>query len=130
MSVTISGLQQLQREIENRYGQQQMQRISDEALKEASLVYKTFLIAQLESFKDTGATVDELTFTEPYWKDGIRTITVHWKGPKGRYRVIHLNEYGTVNNPNPRGKGAIARSLQAAAMTYRRAIEQALRRSV
>lgn len=130
MSVEINGISQLLAGIQKRLGPQAMVRISDEALKEASLVYKVFLLGQLEAFKDTGATVDELTFTEPYWKDGVRTITVHWKGPKGRYRVIHLNEYGTVTNPNPRGKGAIARSLQAAAVAYRRAIEQAVRRAI
>lgn len=122
MSVDITGMDQIQRELERRLGTQALQRISDKALIKASLVFVKELKSQLESFKDTGATIDEITLTEPYWKDGVRTITVHWSGPKDRYRIIHLNEFGTVNNPNPKGKGAIARALQASARAYRQAI--------
>ncbi|WP_224077591.1 hypothetical protein [Planococcus chinensis] len=116
--------------IQSQLGAQAVERISDQALRDASLVFKSSLISQLETFKDTGATVDEVTFTEPYSVNGVRTITVHWKGPKGRYRVIHLNEYGTVKNPNPRGKGAIARALQASEAAYKRAIAESIGRSI
>lgn len=125
-NVNVTGMEQLERELERRFGRQAMERISDKALKNASLVFKRELLSQLRTFSGvpgtTGATVDEVTFTEPYWKDGVRTITVHWKGPKGRYRIIHLNEFGTVKNPNPKGKGAIARAIQASASAYRQAI--------
>lgn len=127
MSVEISGISEVLNRIQSQLGPQALTRISDEALKKASLVFKSALLAQLMAFRDTGATVDEVTFTEPYDKDGVRTITVHWKGPKGRYRVIHLNEYGTVKNPNPRGKGAIARALQASEAAYKQEIERVIR---
>lgn len=130
MSINISGISEVLAQVQNRLGPQAVERISDQALKDASLVFKAVLIEQLKAFKDTGATVDEVTFTEPYSVNGVRTITVHWKGPKGRYRVIHLNEYGTVKNPNPRGKGAIARALQASETAYKLAIAQSVRRSV
>lgn len=130
MSVNIGGLSALLNDLESRFGPQEVARISDQALKDASLVFKATLIAQLMIFKDTGATLDELTFTEPYLKDGVRTITVHWKGPKRRYAVIHLNEFGTVKNPNPRGKGAIARALQQSEGSYRQAIRNAIERGL
>lgn len=130
MTVDIRGISELLGEIESRLGAETVTRISDQALKDASLVFKQALRAQLLTFKDTGATVDELTFTEPYTKDGVRTITVHWKGPKGRYRVIHLNEFGTVKNPNPRGKGAIARALQQSERSYKEAIRNAIERGI
>lgn len=127
MSVEITGMIELQRQLESRLGSSQMQRISDEALKDASKVFVRELKSQFQSFKDTGASIDEITLTDPYWKDGSRTITVHWSGPQSRYRVIHLNEFGTVNNPNPRGKGAVARALQASEQSYRQAVERTLR---
>ena len=130
MTVEISGMSELLSELENRLGPQSFERISDQALKDASLVFKSELVAQLSTFKDTGATLDELTFSEPYTKNGIRTITVHWKGPKRRYAVIHLNEYGTVKNPNPRGKGSIARALQTSEAAYKRAIEESIRGAI
>lgn len=130
MSVEISGISDVLADIKRRFGEEAATRISDQALKDASLVFKSALIAQLGTFKDTGATVDEVTFTEPYSVNGVRTITVHWKGPKSRYRVIHLNEYGTVKNPNPRGKGAIARALQASEAAYKRAVAESIRRSI
>ncbi|SFP80980.1 hypothetical protein SAMN05421839_1771, partial [Halolactibacillus halophilus] len=50
-----------------------------------------------------------------------------WKGPNGRYRIIHLNEWGTINNPNPAGKGAIARALKNSEKAYRDAVRKALK---
>lgn len=130
MSVDIRGLSELLADVERRYGQAAVERLSDRALTEASQVFKSALITQLSTFKDTGATLDELTFSEPYTLNGARTITVHWKGPKGRYRVVHLNEFGTVNNPNPNGKGAIARALQQSERSYKQAIREAIERGL
>ena len=127
MSINITGMDQLQRELERRLGKQAMQRISDKALTKASQVFVRELKSQFQSFKDTGASIDEITLTDPYWKNGVRVITVHWKGPKERYRIIHLNEFGTVSNPNPKGKGAIARALQASESAYRQAIVDTFR---
>lgn len=130
MSAEIRGVSELLVDLERRFGEQAVQRLSDQALIEASQVFKVALIAQLNSFKDTGATLEELTFSDPYTKDGVRTITVHWKGPKGRYRVIHLNEYGTVSNPNPRGKGSIARAVLISEGSYAQAIRNLVERGL
>ena len=130
MSVEIRGMSELRADIEKRYGQEAVTQLSDQALTDASEVFKAALVSQLSTFKDTGATVDELEFSEPHTVDGVRMITVHWKGPKGRYRIIHLNEFGTVNNPNPRGKGAIARALQQSERSYKQAIRNAIERGL
>lgn len=127
MSVNLTGIDQIQRELERRLGTQAIQRISDKALMRASQVFVKELKSQFQSFKDTGASIEEITLTEPYWKNGVRLVTVHWKGPKNRYRIIHLNEFGTVQNPNPKGKGAIARALQASESAYRQAIVDTFR---
>lgn len=127
MSVNISGIEEVEAALRERLGAERMVGISDRALVKAADVFVKELSSQMSSFRDTGATVDEITISEPYEFGGKRTIKVHWKGPKNRYRIIHLNEYGTVHSPNPKGKGAIARALQSSESAYRSAVEQSLR---
>lgn len=130
MSVEVKGLSTLLNELEKRYGQKNMQRISDKALIDGAKVFVRELENQFRSFKDTGASIEEITISDPMTIGGVRTVKVHWRGPKDRYRIIHLNEWGTVKNPNPKGKGAIARALRNAEDAYRNAIKEALRRGL
>ncbi|GAA0491293.1 hypothetical protein GCM10008986_16740 [Salinibacillus aidingensis] len=130
MSVEVNGLDRLLKDLENRFGQEQMQRISDKALNDAADVYVRELKSQFKPWADTGASIEEITLSKPYWENGARTIKVYWKGPNDRYRIIHLNEFGTVKNPNPDGKGAIARSLRNSEKAYHNAIRRAVERGM
>ena len=130
MSVNITGNSQLLKEIERRLGQQRAQQISDNALLAGAEVFVEELKRQFTTFKDEGYSLEEITISEPTGKVGQRTVKIHWKGPHDRYRIIHLNEWGTINNPNPRGKGAIARAMRNAENAYREAIKQELRRGI
>ncbi|VXC08166.1 conserved hypothetical protein [Bacillus sp. 349Y] len=127
MSMKIRGLKALERRLEDRIGVARTGRISDAALKAAGKEFVKTLKRDFLSFKDTGASRDEMTLTEPYTENGVRVITVKWKGPKNRYRIIHLNEFGTVKNPNPDGKGVIAATLKSSEKIYRKAIADAYR---
>ncbi|WP_026581024.1 HK97-gp10 family putative phage morphogenesis protein [Bacillus sp. J33] len=130
MSARVSGLNRLLNDLERRLGRERMQAVSDEALKAGAEAFVRELKSQFESFKDTGASIDEITVSEPMSVAGVRSIKVHWRGPKDRYRIIHLNEWGTVKNPNPKGKGAIARALRNSENAYKRAVEEAVRRGI
>jgi HK97 gp10 family phage protein len=130
VSVNIRGLDNLLKDLEKRLGKERVQTISDAALIDGAKVFVKELKSQFESFKDTGASIDEITISKPMYVGGVRTVKVHWKGPEGRYRIIHLNEWGTVKNPNPKGKGAIARALRSAENEYRRVIRQAIERGI
>lgn len=130
MSVKITGVKEMLQALDNRFGDKAVKRISDQALKAGARVFVRELKQQFQSFKDTGASFDEITISEPMIIGGVRTIKVHWRGPKDRYRIIHLNEWGTVQNPNPKGKGAIARSLRNAEKAYRLAVLEAVRRGL
>ena len=126
MGVNITGLKSLQAELEKRFGQVKMQEISDQALFEGAQVIKKELEQNFESFRDTGASIDEITISDP--KDGPngRRRNIHWIGPKDRYRLIHINEWGTVKNPNPAGKGKVAASLEGGKKAYRKAVKKVL----
>jgi len=134
MKVAVSGLSKLERELERRLGKSNMKRVSDNALKSGAEVFVKELKSQYNavSWKEyaTGAIIEEITISEPMTVKGIRTIRVHWKGPKDRYRIVHLNEFGTVKNPNPPAKGTIARALKNAEKAYRNEIKQAIERGI
>ena len=122
MSAEITGVGIVMAELQRRLGPQEMQPIVDAGLRAGAAVFVAELKRQLLLPDTEGHSITEITLTVPYDKDGARTITVHWRGPKGRYRIIHLNEFGTVKNPNPRRKGAIARALQASERAYESAM--------
>jgi hypothetical protein len=126
MGVTIRGEMDLLRELERRLGARAMEKISDKALQAGAEIFVKEQDTQLKTFKDKGFTVSEVTISEPMFVGNTRVIKVHWKGPHGRYRIIHLNEWGTVKNPNPRGKGKIARALRNSEDPYRAAIKRAI----
>lgn len=126
MAVTITGLKKLQAELEARYGQAKMQEISDRALLKGAEVIKKELEQNFESFRDTGASIDEITISAPKAGPNGRRRDIHWVGPKDRYRLIHINEWGTIKNPSPAGKGKVAASLEGGKKAYRKALKQVL----
>lgn len=126
MSVEFNGLDQVFNQLEQRLGPQSVTRITDKALVNAAKIFVAELKRQFETFKDTGASIEEITISKPMTISGVRTIRVHWHGPRGRYRIIHLNEWGTIQNPNPRGKGAIARAFRNSERAYRNEIRKAI----
>ncbi|MGO1388376.1 MAG: HK97 gp10 family phage protein [Staphylococcus equorum] len=126
MTVKLKGMKELERALERKYGRQKMKKISDEALLAGGQVIVKEIKKSFESFKDTGASIDEVTLSRPYSLNGVRTIKVHWKGPEDRYRIIHLNEFGTVKNPNPDGKGSIDRALRSGRDTYFKIVKRHL----
>lgn len=130
MSVRVTGQKKLIAELNKRLGSQKMQRVSDSALKAGAEVFVKELKSQFQSFKDTGYSIEDTTISEPVWSGNKRIVKVHWNGPHGRYRIIHLNEWGTINNPSPAGKGAVARSLRNAESSYRKAIKQAIKEGI
>ena len=130
MVVTIRGEMELLRQLEKRLGRIAAQRISDHALKAGAAIFVHELKTQLATFRDKGFTLEEVTISDPEWQGLTRVIKVHWRGPHGRYRIIHLNENGTVKNPNPRGKGKIAKALRNSESLYRAAIKRAIEEGI
>ncbi|TYS67054.1 hypothetical protein FZC76_16135 [Sutcliffiella horikoshii] len=127
MSVNIKGMGKLLKDLEIRLGKEKIQRITDQALQEGAEVFIKELKQEFEQFKDTGGSIEEMTFFPPSTENGVRTIRIRWRGPKNRYRIIHLNEFGTITNPNPAGKGAIARAMRNAEKPYRQVIKRILK---
>ncbi|ENH96722.1 hypothetical protein J416_09499 [Gracilibacillus halophilus YIM-C55.5] len=130
MSVKVTGMDKMLSNLEKELGQKAVQRISDAALTDAAEIFLDELKRQFESWSDKGYSIEEMTLSKPFWEGGTRTIKVYWKGPHDRYRIIHLNEFGTVKNPNPDGKGSIARAIRNSEKPYHNAIRRAVERGI
>lgn len=134
MKAELHGLAQLERELDKRLGNRAMQRVSDDALKQGAKMYKSAINNQISRRPDKGYaqgyTIKDTDISEPMTLNGVRTIRIHWNSSHGRYRIIHLNEFGTVKNPNPPRKGAIAVALQKGETAYKEVIKDVLRRSL
>ncbi|MDU0441533.1 hypothetical protein [Staphylococcus haemolyticus] len=127
MSVEVKGVHQMLRQIDEAYGETKMLRAQDKALNKGAKYFVSVLKANFEVFRDTGASISEITVTDPYFIHGrTRMVKVHWQGSKNRYAIIHLNEWGSIKHPNPRGKGAIARTMFMTERPYREIIKQSL----
>lgn len=96
MSVKVIGDKALERELEKRFGIKEMVKVQDKALIAGAKVIVEEVKKQLKPSKDTGALINEVSFSKPEWINGKRTITVHWRGSKDRYKIVHLIEYGHV----------------------------------
>ena len=131
MGVKVHGVNQLLKELDSRLGKANIDKASDAALTAGSLVFGMELRRQLQTFRDTGATIDELTISAPSSGElGSRSVQVYWRGPKSRYRIIHLNEWGTIRNPSPKGKHKIAKAMKVSQRAYGQAIRDSLRRNI
>lgn len=130
MGAKIEGEKELLDELEKRFGKDNMQNITDNALLAGAKVFVKELESQMSTFKDTGASVDEITIGDPEWQGDNRIVRIYWKGSKNRYRIIHLNEWGTVKNPNPDGKGKIASALRNAESEYIKTVQETLKEGI
>lgn len=130
IDIEVYGIEELIDQLNDRFGKDRLQKVVDKALLAGAEVIKKELVANFRTFKDKGYSVEEITLSEPLTLNGIRTVVIHWSGPHNRYNILHLNEYGTIKNPNPRGKGAIERALRSGQEAYFQAVERELVKSL
>ncbi|MCI2773415.1 hypothetical protein [Staphylococcus petrasii] len=131
MSVEIKGVPELTRQLERKYGKAAMRIKEDRALEKSSDYFVDTLKGEFESFKDTGASIDEMKRTEPYTKatTNQRAILIEWVGPMNRKNIIHLNEHGYTRNGvkyTPKGFAVIAKTLESSKYKYREILKREL----
>lgn len=64
---------------------------------------------------DTGASRDEIVINKPRTIEGVKRIKLGWQGSKGRWRLIHLNEFGYTKmgrKITPAGIGTLRRIVK------------------
>ena len=134
MTVTVKGDKEIIAYLEKKYGRSATKRITDFALTKGGQKVVQIIKNNMKSFKDTGESVEETTVSKPMTINGVRTVKIHWRGPKQRYRIIHLNEYGHFDRSgkwvNTAGKGVIENAMREGRETYFRTVKEEMRKRV
>ncbi|EFE59995.1 MULTISPECIES: hypothetical protein [Staphylococcus] len=134
MTMTLKGDKEIIAYLETKYGKSAMKRITDFALTKAGNKVVSIIKGNMKSFEDTGESVEETTLSKPMTIKGVRTVKIHWRGPKQRYRIIHLNEYGHFDRSgkwvNTAGKGVIENAMREGRETYFRTVKEEMRKRV
>ncbi|MDT2815975.1 hypothetical protein P7H75_14035 [Vagococcus carniphilus] len=79
----------------------------------------------------TGATRDEITILKARQTKNARIGSIGWRGPKDRYRLVHLNEWGYTRKGKkyrPRMQGTIGNTMQLSEPKYFNIVHQELRK--
>ncbi|MGW9979298.1 hypothetical protein ACUXKW_001021 [Staphylococcus hominis] len=134
MTVTMKGDKEIIAYLETKYGKSATKRITDFALTKGGQKVVQIIKNNMKSFKDTGESVEETTVSKPMTINGVRTVKIHWRGPKQRYRIIHLNEYGHYDRSgkwvNTAGKGVIENAMREGRETYFKTVKEEMRKRV
>ncbi|MBM0868915.1 hypothetical protein ACUW9N_002173 [Staphylococcus auricularis] len=129
MSIKIEGTHELIKKLEKKYGTSQVDKVTNTSLEKGAEYYEGQIKKNFETFKDTGASIKEVTHTELHFITGnVKQVLIHWKGSMNRYAIIHLNEWGTVKNPNPRGKGMLLKTERESRKPYLNIVREELRK--
>lgn len=134
MTISVKGDKEIIAYLEKKFGKSATKRITDFALTKGGQKVVQIIKRDMGSFKDTGESVSETSLSKPMTIGGVRTVKIHWRGPKQRYRIIHLNEFGHYDRSgkwvNPAGKGVIERAMREGRETYFRTVKEEIRRRV
>ncbi|MDT2648032.1 hypothetical protein P7D50_09505 [Enterococcus dongliensis] len=132
-NVEIKGVSETLRSLEKKFGEKKVRTITRKAINEGTSEVEEQMKWAMLSFKDTGATIDEVVRTMATYKNYNAEAEIGWNGPRQRYRLIHLNEWGYTKNGRqikPRGFGVITRSLKSSEKLYLNAVARELKKSL
>lgn len=136
MSIHVKGIKEVEKHLDKKFSKRQMQRITDAALIVAGNKVVELLKQRMSVFEDTGATVRDITLSEPRSVKGVRTVDIHWDmgSQAKRYYIIHLNEFGHYDRGgnwiNPKGKGVIESALKTGREVFFKEVKRQLERAL
>jgi hypothetical protein len=119
MTVEIKGMDEVLSNLEKKLGTRAVNKVSKEALNIAGRYMAVQLKSAVSSYRDTGATVNEIVVGKSKLVGGIRKIGIGWDGTgtKQRYRLVHLNEFGYTRfgrHYSPGGLGKVQKAFSSA----------------
>lgn len=118
MSGTITGVNEVLAKLESKFSTARVTKIEKQALRVAGRYMASNLRHAVASYKDTGATMREVTYSTPRRRGGKVNLKVGWKGDGSnqRWRLVHLNEFGYTRNGitySPRGLGVVQKTYDS-----------------
>lgn len=121
MSVNVTGVEEIIKNIEAKLGKERTTRIVNKALRNSGDLVVDAVKAGVAHYADTGATVEEVVKGNVKNRSGKKTIDVGWRGDKSRWRLVHLNEFGYTRwgkRYSPRGLGSIQKAYENSQKIY------------
>jgi hypothetical protein len=131
MSVKIKGMDAIQRELGKKLGISKMNKITTAAIKKGGEHMQKEMKVAFNEWADTGASRDEIVISNPRYSQGVKRIKLGWQGSKGRWRLIHLNEFGYTKmgrKMTPAGIGTLRRVVKEQEQAYQKIVAEELRR--
>lgn len=129
-SFNIKGAEDLQKAILEKYSGAKSTGIINSAVYEGTEVFAEDLQKNIGTFKDTGAERDEIVVRKTRKTADGYIAKVGWNGPKSRYRIVHLNEFGYNRKGKqytPKGFGVIAKTISQSSGKYFKIVEGKMR---
>lgn len=130
VTADITGVKALMNNLEKKLSEKEIAKISKKVVKDNAHIVADNLKKDMEVYKDTGASIDEVVVSSVTYKNSEATAKIGWNGPKDRYRIIHLNEWGYTKNGKqitPNGFGVVEKSYRGSEDEYASAVEKDLR---
>lgn len=110
----IEGMEAIQKAINEACTGAKAKKIRKAALNAGGDVVVERLKENFDAFKDTGYSKDEIMRTDSRSKNDVEELKVGWDGEHGRWRMVHLNEFGYTRmgkQYTPKGFGMIAKTI-------------------
>lgn len=126
----VTGMEDIQKALLEACSGAKAKRVRKEALNSGADVIVEQMKANFDPFKDTGYSRDEIMRTDARTKNDIEELKIGWNGEHGRWRLVHLNEFGYTKmgkQYTPRGFGAIAKSLTEAQPGFEQEVTRRMR---
>lgn len=129
----IEGADALQKAIMQAYSGRKAKRIQKEALNAGGDVVVEVLKKNFDDFKDTGYSKDEIMRTDARSKSDIEELKIGWNGEHGRWRLVHLNEFGYTKmgkQYTPKGFGVIVKTIAEVKDEFGHAVAETMRKNL
>lgn len=130
MSVEIKGMDEVLNKLSEKLSDRALSRAENAALKPAGELVEKEVKGAVSAFADTGAETDEVVVGKAHKVAGENIIRVGWNGPKNRYAIVHLNEFGYTRGGKhftPRGFGVLQKTYDAVKPQYKLIVMDGLR---
>lgn len=134
MSFELKGVDEVLNKLEEQLGERKRNRVVNQTLNDAGEEFKEKFAAGLATYRDTGASYNEVTRSRSSRRGGTFSLRVGLRGPMNRYALLHLNEFGYVRwgrRYSPRGMGVIRQVIDSEGQKYivdvQRGLEELLR---
>ena len=134
MSFEWNGYKEVKKELDTKYSEANVRRVTDEALVDGGNMMLRKVKAEQAKYQDWGNTYREAKLSDVMRVKDISFVTIYWHGPHNRFSVIHLQEYGHYNKDgtwnDTDSKGALTRTLITGYRAYFNTIQESLRKSL